>query len=90
MNDLKSTLLKVENLDYIVRCCVTAALPELGQIRDLLLLARETIRNNQESQEVSLDLMVKVSLALQRIETFSLAYDEGSIDDWVRFSRYDN
>ena len=38
MEQLRTTLLKVANLDYIVRCCITAALPKLGHIRELLLL----------------------------------------------------
>ncbi len=56
----------------------------------MLLLARDTIRNNCGGDEINLDLMAVVSRTLQRLETFLLVSAEESKDDvnaWVRFSR---
>ena len=44
--DLKKTLLAMEDLEYMVRCSVTAAMPSLKLTRELLVLARTVIQNN--------------------------------------------
>ena len=84
--ELKECLKKLNDLDFMVQCCITAALPKLDQIRSLLTLGRETIRNNAD-KSLSVDLMVNVSLTLQKLETFNLARPQGTIDEWIEFSR---
>ena len=93
MKELKRTLGKFDDLAYLVECCVTAAVPKLSQLRSLLHLARDTIRNNAKMDDVvGFDLMVRVSRALKRLKTFTLCFPEnqsGSIDEWISFSRAD-
>ena len=93
MQELKKTLGKVSDLAYLVEWCVTAAVPKLSQLRSLLHLARDTIRNNAKMDDVvGIDLMARVSRALKRLKTFTLCFPEtecGAIDEWICFSRAD-
>ena len=93
MEELKGTLGKFDDLAYLVECCVTAAVPQLSQLRSLLHLARDTIRNNAKMDDVvGFDLMSRVSRALKRLKTFTLCFPErkcGADDEWIGFSRAD-
>ena len=73
----------------MVKCCVSAALSDLGQIRDLLSLARETIQKDAGKEEINVELMGTVSKMMQRMETFRLLHPEGDVDTWIPFSRAD-
>eukprot|EP00095_Tigriopus_kingsejongensis_P006550 maker-scaffold515_size150689-snap-gene-0.33 protein:Tk06550 transcript:maker-scaffold515_size150689-snap-gene-0.33-mRNA-1 annotation:"kinetochore-associated protein 1" len=88
LEDLKATLGKITDLDYVVQCCINAALSNLDDVKDLLFLARTIIQNNVD-KELSLQLMISVSRTLQRLETFKMAFYESSVEDWMAFARAD-
>ena len=69
LKELRSTLKNMKNLDYMVRCCVSAALPSLKDTRNILLLARSAIQKNV-NDNFDNDLLSSVSFTLQRLETF--------------------
>ena len=57
------------SLEYVVECCVTAALPTLAMTRNILLFARRKIENNIGSdggETISRDLMLRVGHSLHR------------------------
>ncbi len=102
LQELKTTLLHITDLDYVVQCCLAAALPKLEDIRSLLLLARDIIRKSHEcgGGGTSLDLLTTVSRSLQKLETFGLVSASSGgedvssfssatadVDRWTKFSR---
>ena len=72
--DLRCTLEKMTNLDYLVRCCVVAALPSLKDTRDILILARSVIQKHGHENDFDHALLSNVSFTLQRLETFIYTY----------------
>eukprot|EP00090_Calanus_glacialis_P046972 TRINITY_DN9495_c0_g1_i1.p1 TRINITY_DN9495_c0_g1~~TRINITY_DN9495_c0_g1_i1.p1 ORF type:complete len:2089 (+),score=822.89 TRINITY_DN9495_c0_g1_i1:455-6268(+) len=89
LEELKTTLGHMLDLDYVVELCVTAALPSLPMTRELLLFARTKIENNVDT--ISEALMLRVGNTLHRLETFSLVQGEGEasslVDQWMEFTR---
>ncbi len=45
-DDFKKILTSMTDLDYMVRCCIEAAMPTLQMIKDLLLLARSSVQKD--------------------------------------------
>lgn len=88
LTDLKETLSELTDLDYIVQCCINAALPNLEDVQDLLKLARNIIQNNV-GKEMNIQLMITVSRTLQRLETFKMALKGASTEEWMAFLRAD-
>lgn len=97
LNLLEATLVKLEDLDFMVRCCINATLIDLKRIRRLLNLARTAIQNNL-GQDLEHSLMASVSKALHRLDTFIFVHNKtmdkngdnsGQVDKWIQFSRAD-
>ena len=86
MRDLETTLTKMTDLNFVVDLCVTAAVPSLSMTRDLLNFARRKIENNPE--DVSERLLLRVGQTLHRLETFVLIHTgEAEMDTWMEFTR---
>ena len=88
LQELQACLAKMQDRDWVVECCVTAALPSLPATRQLLLFARGCVENNLEG--VREGLLLRVSRTLHRLETFSLLQGAGdSVEQWLDFCRAD-
>ena len=74
LKELRNTLESMKNLDYMVRCCVTSALPSLRDTREILLLARNVIQKHLNRDDFDHNLLSIVSYTLQRLETFIYTY----------------
>ena len=87
LKELMTCLGRMNNLDYIIETCVTAALPTIKATRKLLLFARSVIEANVT--RVKEDLRLKVSFALHRLETFTLLTSGtlATIEPWLEFCR---
>ena len=87
--ELKTTLGLMQDLDYVVELCVTAALPSLHMTRELLIFARNKIENNVDN--ISESLMLRVGNTLHRLETFTLVKEDQEeatlVDQWMDFTR---
>ncbi|TRY72764.1 hypothetical protein TCAL_00185 [Tigriopus californicus] len=88
LTDLKETLSKLTDLDFIVQCCINAALRNLNDVEELLKLARNIIQSNV-GKEMNIQLMITVSRTLQRLETFNMALDGAGAEEWMAFLRAD-
>ena len=79
-------MIKMNDLNFVVELCVTAAVPDLTMSRNLLTFARKKIVNN--SGVVSEKLMLKVGETLHRLETFVLLQEgEDDVELWLEFTR---
>ena len=89
IRELETTLTKMTDLNFVVDLCVTAAAPSLAMTRDLLNFARRKIENNPE--DVSERLLLRVGQTLHRLETFVLIQTGGEgeveMDTWMEFTR---
>ena len=87
IKDLEATLTKMTDLNFVVDLCVTAAVPSLATTRDLLNFARKKIENNPE--EVSERLLLRVGQTLHRLETYVLIHPgpETDMNTWMEFTR---
>ena len=79
--ELRNTLENMSNLEYMVRCCVGAALPSLKDTRNVLLLARNVIQKHLNENNFDQNLLSSISFTLQRLETFIYTHhDHVTID----------
>lgn len=93
IDQLEETLKKMADIEFMVRCCLNVTLTDLKRIRKLLLLARTVIQNNLGHQ-LEQSLMVSVSLALHRLDSFifvknELTQTQDEVEQWLQFSRSD-
>ena len=89
LEELKTTLRLMLDMDYVVQLCVTAALPSLTMTRELLVFSRKKIENNADN--ISEALMLRVGNTVHRLETFTLVKEDGNesnlVDQWMDFTR---
>ena len=84
--ELKICLGKIKDLEYVVRCCVTAALATIEQTRELLRIARELIESKSEAGKLNAELMAKVSETTHLLETFELIQGSSlDVKKWISF-----
>lgn len=87
LEDLEQSLKMIQtDLTFVVKFCLNATFKDLEKIRRLLKLARQCIQTMGMGQ-LDMKLMVDVSRALQRLDTFIFihATDDRNVEDWLEF-----
>lgn len=62
-DEFKKILTSMTDLEYMVRCCIEAAMPTLQMIKDLLLLARSSVQRDPSRKTPLLTFNPKLYLA---------------------------
>ena len=91
MVDFESILKQLTNLEFMVKCCLNASCVDLKSIRKLLMMARNTIQNNLD-RNLDESLMIQVSQALHRLDTFIFlkkGMQSDQVQIWLQFMRGD-
>ena len=87
LDELEECLKLIKDLSFVVKFCLNATFKDLEKIRRLLKLARQCIQNSSQGMELDINLMVDVSRALQRLDTFIFinGIDHGNVEEWLEF-----
>ena len=87
LDELEECLKLIKDLSFVVKFCLNATFRDLEKIRRLLKLARQCIQNSSQGMELDVNLMVDVSRALQRLDTFIFinGIDHGNVEEWLEF-----
>ena len=90
MTEFETILKQLTNLEFMVRCCLNTTYSDLKNIRKLLIMARNTIQNNID-QDLEESLMIQVSQALHRLDTFIFLqnFSSNQVEHWLQFSKAD-
>eukprot|EP00111_Clytia_hemisphaerica_P002309 TCONS_00006511-protein len=72
--ELKACLDKIEDMEHIVNCCLTAQLPTLNATSDLLNYARQKVNFGERKFTKSSNLLQELLDGINRLVTFEVAY----------------
>ncbi|KAK2580274.1 hypothetical protein KPH14_012521 [Odynerus spinipes] len=96
-NLLINTLSQINDVQFVVNCCINAIMSDHKQMKKLLLYARQRIIDNNKDllQNEQLNLR-HINSAIHRLETFEVLYEtlivneyteDQTLNEWIRFSR---